>query len=349
VRQVTRQQIAVLFLAAASESDENTDMRNLSTPLITILTSLAALGACKGGGGPIPLDDLEDAVVETLCQRSVDCGEYPDLATCVAVSGFNSNLPEIQAAVDAGRVVYNDGLAGDCLDAFGSIGCTLTEQLSQDLEDLLAVCDEVFEGTVADGATCYINEECVSRDCDVPSCMETCCAGTCVPAVADPPALAIGSDCANDPGNCVDGAYCHYDVMTQAQTCTAQVAAGGACDQFDSCASGLVCTQDGQTATCKAAPGTGDPCTVDSFGCDDPRNFCDPTSLTCLARKAEGAACNSEADECVDWATCTGGTCVRNPDSVGDACDQQNDNCLGDLDCGANSTCEAPVPDPICP
>lgn len=313
---------------------------------MSLFVSLVTSGAACGGGGGVSIQDLPDEVESAFCDYFVECGRFPDKATCEASAFVGGNdLLTLQAGVAAGTIHYDEGKAGDCLDALRDAGCTFSGQ-DETAND---VCDEVFTGTVADAGACAINEECVSLNCvqTDPSCNDdvTCCAGTCGAAEPAPTEVAVGGDCYVENTECVSGAYCQYNDAGTAATCVDQAGANAACTDFDGCEQGLYCDYDFQTnmGTCKSPPQQGDPCEADSFGaCDRMDNYCDPTTMVCTAKVAVGGACTSGV-RCVDYAYCDGATmlCVASP-AVGETCDVDGPrNCLGDLECTAG-TCAAP-------
>ncbi len=321
-------------------------------PLFVVcLLAAGSLAACGGGGGSIGLENLPDELEQAQCEQAVRCGEAPDMETCLAVSFAEreDDLKSLTNAVNAGTVEYHGDLARDCLNLFADYDCTYTG--SQELfEQIEATCGQVFEGTVAEGGACVLDDECVGDGQCVatdPGCTLACCVGTCGPPETPPTPVPIGGDCS--AANCVQGAYCHDDFVAGTSICETLVADGGACEDFDACAAPDMCDIDFMTGmgTCRPLPDTGDGCVVDGgLPCNHSTDFCSPTSNTCTARGGAGAACTSSA-ECLDYTVCDGTACVAQP-VAGEACDEATGNfCLGDLDC-TSGTCAAPTDQPGC-
>lgn len=304
-----------------------------------------------GGSDSVALNDLVPDLLDILCTNAVSCGEYPDQATCLASQRTSST--EAIAAVNAGRSKYDGVAAAQCLSALRAVfggGCRLSSLL-KGLANPTA-CDRVFKGTVADGAACLADEECVSASCNGSACtgVQACCAGTCDPTVASP--VPAGGDCSSPAARCVDGTSCRVTVgsTTASATCAPFLAAGQPCDVTpgDRCADGLFCLEDatGLSTICQSLPGEGESCASVS-ACDDTRDYCNQTR-TCVRKVAVGASCPLGA-ECMGLARCddTTQTCVA-LGKAGETCDPNVFfTCLGSLDCVAN-TCTLPPAQPVC-
>jgi hypothetical protein len=317
--------------------------------------SLATIGCGDSGGGgtPIPLADLGPTLLDILCTRDARCGSFPDKATCLASN--SAATTQLMADVAAGTVKYDAAAAGTCFDSFRAVaasGCTYSAAGMAQLND--PACDRIVTGTLADGAACFDGGECISGSCSAPGCnpTDTCCAGACDRTVAQ---VAIGGDC-TFPARCVQGAYCRLSVIAggASNVCSAFIAAGQPCDQSmgEQCAPGYQCHHEQPTSAvgvCARAPATGAACVTSEF-CDGIADFCDPTTLKCVAKVAVGGACPNGYG-CVDYAFCDAATftCVARG-RAGEACDPASTalTCLGSLTCAA-SACALPPAPPACP
>src|SRR5207249_4301178 len=147
--------------------------------------------------------------------------------------------------------------------------------------DLLAIepadCMLVFTGTVADGAACYDDQDCVSERCDRGSG----CPGKCRTTVPQ------GGDCSGS-GVCARGFVCVHS--GSAAKCGLPGAVGAGCAEFEECQPGLVCT----ASKCAARPGLGGSCGVDvpcagGFWCGN--------GGTCQPRVDAGGACTAASSD----------------------------------------------------
>lgn len=304
---------------------------------LALLVLLAA--ACSGddgGGGPIAIDDLEGALVNTYCNLYVRCGLVDDIATCHTLDLDVEADPDLIAAVKAGKVIYHADQASACLAALGA-GC---DRATFSENDSPLACDETFEGTVAAGGQCAINEECISRNCDTSACTEACCQGTCV---GDTPPVRprVGEACTTAATlRCVDS-YCD----TGTGLCTAYKANGEACEGGSQCVSGFC----NGTAICAELPATGQPCdlTTGESVCAEIGDTCSATSMTCVPLGLGGDPC-TEARDCSPIYQCgASGTCELRP-TLGDECGTQAfpSSCIDHSYCDQTTMqCTAPRPD----
>ncbi len=287
-------------------------------PLFHLLLA-GALAACGGGG--LDIGDLDEALVDALCDRGARCGAYTSEADCR--DSLAGNLTQIEQAVQSGRASYDADKAEACIDALRATSCDRT---AEDNRVDAAACDGAFRGTVADGGTCYQGVECVSGSCEVGDCNLACCVGVCDPTIA---AAAIGQACPD--GDCVDGGFC--DEATA--TCLALKPAGQACAGDAECGYGLYCS-----AVCTEGPDRGQAC-PDEF-CANLGDRCDPASTTCAGRGARGAACRASfvgLADCQQPLVCdeVSLTCQDRP-AVGEACFIY---CASGAFCNASDVCEA--------
>ncbi len=304
--------------------------------------AVVCLGACGGGGGPIPIDQLGPRVEQVLCDYDVRCGSYPDVATCL--TAVTDTTPQLVADVKSGKTLYDATKAGACLDAFASFGCNKSS-----MNMTPPACDEAFKGTVPVDGACADAQQCASSRCDLTMCVGTaaCCMGTCIAA---PVTVAEGGACGLD-ATCATGTFCFASGGTS--TCKRKGGAGTACVSSVSsieCASGLTCvTSPGTTArACGAFALTGEDCQRTDGACDAGSDFCDPTTNKCVPRGAPGADCvANNITGCLSYARCEPMTlkCVARG-ALGAPCAQGSDCSSGQC---TNAVCVARPTRAICP
>jgi hypothetical protein len=280
------------------------------------------LGACGGGGGPIPIDQLGTRVEQVGCDYGVRCGEYPDVATCL--SAVTDTTPQLVADVKSGKTLYDAAKAGTCLDAFASFGCN---QSSVNVAP--AACDETFTGTVPVGGACVSAQQCASATCETTACDGTtaCCVGMCVAARVT---VAEGGACGLD-ATCATGTFCDFGTST----CKRRGGAGTACVSSIACASGLTCVTSAGTTprVCGAFALTGEDCRRTDGACDARADFCDPATNKCVPRGLPGADCvATNVTSCLPYARCDpmtlkcvargvlGAPCAQGPDCSSGQC-----------------------------
>lgn len=185
--------------------------------LAVCLASLSSVASCSGEKG-IPFEDLEEEALATVCQWQVTCGEMPDEATCRA--SFQSQpgyYATMQQNIARGRVIYDGALARECLQAFKDIETCSQTEMAALFTAVESACEATFTGTVAVGAPCFLEEECVnSGSCQLPAagCAAACCQGTCVarpdPDPAPAPTARAGEPCGSSI-QCISPAACVPD------------------------------------------------------------------------------------------------------------------------------------------
>lgn len=138
--------------------------------LTSILAGLA-LAAC---GGDPTVQEVLDESINTQCSKAWECmATFPSgqgvtfeqlfsTSESACVTNFQTLIDEDQskfeASVAAGRIIYNPDDAQICLDAMAALTCGQfwgTEPVQEP-----AACDSAFQGTVADGGMCTIDEDC---------------------------------------------------------------------------------------------------------------------------------------------------------------------------------------------
>lgn len=234
------------------------------------------------GCGGIDIGDYQDEASDARCEYLTRCGLFPSVETCKA--RFEVTIPQstsIVAAVNAGKVKYDEDLAEDCIDSLRDASCSQRANLDSS-------CDEIFTGTIANGGTCAFDDECVSGSCATTDCTMACCPGTCVATEPEP---KIGEMC---DFFCEDGAYCGGD-----NTCHAELPLGAACDAPFACAGDAYCAgrSSMMTGTCTRLPATGEACTEQ---CSHIGDYCDGT---CKRVGNLGDACAND-DQCSFYYRC---------------------------------------------
>jgi hypothetical protein len=322
--------------------------------------SVLACALFVTGCGGVSVNDLKTKDIDALCDRLVRCGAISSKAVCVAAYSQFLDDKQLKAGVANGSIKYDDGKAGDCIDALSNESCDAS---SKDARVQPQACTDAIKGNRKQGEMCYFGGQCTSGSCTPPqTCTMACCAGTCD---MDPPAaVAVGQSCEAAP--CVDGAYCDATAV-----CAALIPEGQACQSSFECSYGTVCAGT-TTMVCTKAPKVGDPCLVGTGGnacvvtglrCDstmhcaqlldpgatcDPQNnlckqdlLCDATSLKCTTLPTDGQPCTqacSPPDRCVIPQGAQTGTCMPLL-SNGSTCTSSDDCASGFCDTGATNTC----------
>jgi hypothetical protein len=286
--------------------------------LVTITVLLCA--AC--GTSSVSVDDYPDALRDAFCGFLARCGEVKDVATCRTSNiGIDVHVSASEhAAIDMGRTRFDGARAQACADALGARSCDQTSQSNREVPD---ACLAVVAGTATAGATCALDEECVSLVCHVPSCAQACCTGTCEGG-AVPARAKAGESC--ETNLCDAASFCD----NVATTCVALKKAGDSCESSEQCDFALDCLQGG---TCGSLPRLGDACTG---ACRDVGTTCSLASHTCVKVGLLGEACSSSADcsqlyTCDTSKRCSEGLAVGAPCTIAQRC------------AGAGAFCDAPV------
>jgi hypothetical protein len=272
-------------------------MRNLM--LVTVLL----LASC--GSDSVAVADYADATRDAVCRWLARCGDVESLATCRKINIVSDTFlgASLLAAIEMGKLDFDSDSAQRCLDARASRSCDVTSESSRVEPE---ACPAAFVGLLHAGAACADGLVCISGVCDVPSCDEACCTGTCVGETA--PAIAkIGESC--ETALCETASFCDRDTFV----CAARKPQGAFCGALEECQFGLDCDQ---TAECRPAPGPGEACTG---RCRDVGTTCSAVSHTCVKVALAGESCNDVA--CSPFYACDAATrqCVVGP-VVGAAC-----------------------------
>ena len=305
-------------------------------------TSVLLLAVVLGcGGGGVSVGDLPDKIDDERCDRLVACGGAQDGATCDAATQADlEDYGSVQAGVEDGTIKYDSGAAADCASSFGNTSCNFPGFHQKD------PCDDVFQGTVPTGGACVIDLQCANNgNCVYPNNCDPdvmCCTGTCMGGTMRTES-AIGGPCSDELHFCGTNAYCKSPTNGPG-VCTALVTnEGAACDELDACSNPMYCNLNFQTGmgTCKKAAASKAACSrMDLIPCADLRDFCDPTSLTCIRDIAVGGACGPGI-QCVGYSSCINGTCVADIPLNGACVADTGADCAVDLECIAGK-CQLP-------
>jgi len=146
------------------------------------------------------------------------------------------------ASVAAGRSRYDGLAARNCVNALEGESCDPSAAASFD-----SICQKVFTGTIADGAACALDTECLPGSlCLGAATSAASCAGVCT----------HGATLCNDDSHCMNGQVRDHQAASLASgSCVTPVAAGGAgqaCGVDRVCNPGLVCSQTATGDTCSA-------------------------------------------------------------------------------------------------
>jgi len=261
----------------------------MRTLVIATIVLTAMLGGC--GAGAVELADYAAATRGAYCSHLQTCGVVESVDACLkintgfdfAINGLDLRLSASRrAAIAEGVVRYDGENAKHCLDALGaSRGCDPTTEISRVRPD---ECLAIFTGTLHGDDACARNDECISRQCDVPECEDACCTGACVGD--EPPARAqLGEAC--DVAQCDNGLFCDVDTAI----CIALKPQGGFCVSIAECRFGLYCNQAGECVG--NLPTLGEAC---SGPCRDEGTQCSNSSRTCVKVGLIGAACEMSSD-----------------------------------------------------
>jgi hypothetical protein len=303
---------------------------------------LAVALVLAGCGGGIAAQDLAKELRDAECDLRVRCGELASVASCDGFFPVTSDTV-LLAELAGNKVTYDPDRAEQCVNAIKNLPC---DETTQEAREPPAACRGFVTGTIAVGAACFTNEECVSAACATPSCTQACCAGTCI--AAEPPGKA-GDPCTTRA--CGAGLTCD-----NTRTCVALFAAGAPCTLFDQCAYGLGCL--GDPGICAALPHVGEACPDGQ--CAELGTYCTPAKL-CAPLGLLGDACATSSD-CSRYYTCDAQSlaCTRLPVagepcaglcSDGSFCDSGTTTCtarraIGGA-CTTGSTCATGYCDPV--
>lgn len=276
-------------------------------------------GGGGGGGTPVPREAFCRTFGEKVCAAWMRCGCGTVPPTCAAEQEASCMAdlmgPEVEAALAAGTITYDERAAGRfvgafdsarvCDDVFGALGWTFGDVFGF---------GGVYRGTADYGDACMEVVDLVST-CRAPG---VCAGGRCVAIVGEGEVCDGTNFCADlsrplDRGGIESDEFllrCELTPGTETGICRDRLADGAACMADDECAS-LYCD-----ATCQAPRAVGMPCDVNSQCAS---GYCaDPTGTGGMCGESglpTGAACDSNA-QCESNA-CDGGNCVRQICEIG--------------------------------
>lgn len=293
------------------------------------------------GFGPVAAADWCAKKALAECLRDVRCLRLSsaNLDACIAASLFSCDGAAYARGVDEGRLAYDAGAAGRCLDAYGLGGCEATP----------INCAGLFAGQVPPDGGCFIPEDCNAdgfcylydsqcpHRCRAYSARGETCNG--FDKVCRPPdgcelldAGVVGCLEKRDAGTpCNLYSSCGLNMACYAGACIeVRAAAGESCNVtggYPFCESEYFCRQPpppsgGGTrppGTCELKSGLGGVCT----GYDSclPSLSCSGliTTSTCVGKAAAGETCRQYGD-CQDQLFCNPATtrCELLPGDGGD-------------------------------
>jgi hypothetical protein len=215
---------------------------------LVVFASLVTLAGCgsSGGGGvtPVALGDFASEYAKAFCHHvymCCDATELADAATygsteaeCVSIgtAQFAYITTRLQPGIDGGRIVYHGDRARRCMDNVGALSCSWGVGFNaRNVPD----CQHFADGTVANGAACTLDEECMSGFCSGSACAAR---------------VAVGDAC-TAPTGCADGLYCP---VSAGDHCVAVAHIGAACEVSIACENNSCVIPDGQTSGTCGAP-----------------------------------------------------------------------------------------------
>jgi hypothetical protein len=258
-------------------------VKNWWTNLVGLGALLAVIG-CESD--LIAIHELQDELLEASCERAVRCGSVESMEVCESNFSGGTIGPSVLAAINNGTVDY-DGVAADqCADDLEDGSCDPTSRRSRMLGP---ACNQIFEGTLHEGADCRLNAECQSEDCGFPEdCTDACCVGRCQP---EQKIATYRQSCADLP--CIAGTFCDSN-----EICSALREEGESCEADAECWFGLACGIAGDPqARCVPNPGIGDLC-IDSSRCPTSGLTCNFRTATCEPALFEGEECDPQSNQC---------------------------------------------------
>lgn len=263
----------------------------------------------------IPADMLPQAQLDAICGYMVRCGSMEDLPTCRSLfgafilrSGIFANLVE---AIAQNKVIYDGVKAEACFAGYAQAVCYRDAASNAGIN--AGACFEMFMGTVAANGACALDQECVSKNCNVTQCPNACCMGTCEGGTA-PGLRTVGQPCSS-ADQCVD-TYC--DETAPTPTCTSYKAPLTACTRNEECGAGYYCVTSSTPPMCRPMSQPGGSCTS-LYDCLLVSNVC--SNSKCVAGGLTGHPCTENGvtiSDCQEQHRCE--TTCQLPPAVGQPC-----------------------------
>jgi len=274
-------------------------------------------------GQPLAESEFPDAFAAVTCDNLERCCQMSRRDCSLAVSIYLALIiPDEDAPLE-----YDAQAASDCIAQSTDVDCAAAADNP--------ACNEVYRGTIAPGEPCDADmfnplySVCTAPEGGTPKCDER--EGHCYVELRG----AEGDSCLEScqvvgyADYCTDGGEAgdttsticwHEDgVFCQEAQCVPLGAAGASCSDNLQCEDGLYC----EAETCTEVLAMGAECgDSDDGACGDER-YCEPRSLTCTARNADGEACSHDS-ECLS-----------------SACDRGSQTCLPPVT--ARSYCDSPA------
>lgn len=285
----------------------------------------------------IALDDLCEPLAAGLCRIYVGCRAATSSASVAACREHTEatcqlGLDRARAQVAAGTVDYDADAAHACLTRVDLVACGPIDAM---LDEVGAECHGVFVGTLAADAPCTDADDCAPGLYCAPDARGAC------PGSCQPPPVA-GETCDNRFAPCAAGSLCDLGVCVPEQ-----VALDAPCAFGDQCPTSAFCAEDEEPARCRARRPAGADCDDDEVCAEGLFcaivDFADAgscaaklerdavcTPLLLGAQCADGQACDSAAERCVDRPHQAGDPCVEGWEACGVAglyCDVTSDTC----------------------
>lgn len=323
-----------------------------SSRALLACSSLLVLVAC-GDSSPTTVTfehvtpaKFAEQYAQAQCERSGRCDNLaPYLVDqCKTQTGDRIHADDVQHAIDAGRMVFDEAQAKTCLEGIGNTRC-----LADAVDDaVLAACQGALQGKVESGGACSFLYECASGNCG--GTEETTCPSTC------PEVLHESDTCSTFRGPRCDTSA---GLRCSGGTCVRPAELNAACVDNFGCKSGLLCVDE----KCVPLATEGAGCSGDSSCAEG--LYCQGS--VCAVRKKEGQRCSASPDEvdaalrgaqCENGLVCQGagldnegnflpGTCVKPAKEAGSCQVYPQDvqifltGCLQGLDC-TDSKCVLP-------
>lgn len=265
-------------------------------PAFLVIVVVAAVG-CKPGA-----EELCERYAKAQCRFQYQCcngserqqlgsagfGAYHyNEETCVdeLTRAYCAALIPYADSERAGRIAWDHERSGECLRELDTAAssCDAESMLAADLDACRL--DEMFEGAVEDGDTCFTGVECANEEalCRPNEADEDetliSAKGTCVA----PP--AAGEECPDLV--CARAAWC--DLTEDPPICKDKKGIGEDCSADAECTS-RIC--DGAAGQCGAKRPAGESCFADGQ-CES--DFCDSLEARCADKRENGEPCQRDA------------------------------------------------------